>query len=467
VQNQDSRQPSPCRPIPSPRQLAWHKLEFYGFIHFSINTFTDREWGYGDEHPDWFNPTELNADQWAETASEAGMKGLILTCKHHDGFCLWPSRYTEHSVKNSPWKNGRGDLVREVSDACRRQGLLFGIYLSPWDRNHPRYGFPEYITYYRNQLEELLTEYGPIFEVWFDGANGGDGYYGGARETRQIDASSYYDWPGTWDLVRQLQPHACIFSDTGPDIRWVGNESGTAGDPAWYTFDTEGRYPGYNPPGYDPAEDLGRGHIHGQEWVPPEVDVSIRPGWFYHRSEDCKVKNLQQLLKIYYRSIGRGANLLLNVPPDPRGLIHERDAEVLRQFRRTLDAVYSSDLAYRSTATASSTAADHYPRNICDPSPDRFWMPKQSCGEHWLQLSFPSPAAAQQIVIGEYIALGQRIRQWKVDIKENGRWLPLTAGTSIGRKRIIPLQSTRTVDAVRLRIEESRDLPLVSRIAVY
>jgi alpha-L-fucosidase len=225
--------PAPYGPAPSARQLAWHELEFYGFLHFTVNTFTDKEWGFGDEQESVFNPTAFDAEQIVGAAKAAGMKGLILTAKHHDGFCLWPSKFTEHSVKNSPWKNGKGDVVKEIADACGKGGLKFGVYLSPWDRNHKDYGKPEYITYYRNQLRELLTNYGPIFEVWYDGANGGTGYYGGERGKRNIDAKTYYDWPSTTKIVRELQPNACMFSDAGPDVRWVGNEQGTAGDPCW------------------------------------------------------------------------------------------------------------------------------------------------------------------------------------------------------------------------------------------
>src|SRR6266511_1096253 len=236
--------PVPYGPVASPRQLRWHEMEFYGFIHFTINTFTDREWGYGDEDPALFNPSDFNAEQIVRTAKEAGMKGLILTAKHHDGFCLWPSKYTEHSVKHSPWKNGRGDMVKEISDACRKYGLKFGVYLSPWDRNHKDYGRAEYVTYFRRQLRELLTDYGPIFEVFFDGANGGDGFYGGARETRRIDRETYYDWPTTSEFVRELQPNACLFSDAGPDVRWVGNERGVAGETCWATLNRADFVPG-------------------------------------------------------------------------------------------------------------------------------------------------------------------------------------------------------------------------------
>jgi len=319
--------------------MAWHALEFYGFIHFTVNTFTDKEWGYGDESPMLFNPTDFDADQIAGSARMAGMKGLVLTAKHHDGFCLWPSAYTEHSVKNSPWRNGRGDVVREMADACRRQGLRFGVYLSPWDRNHADYARPEYLTYYRNQLRELLTGYGPLFTVWFDGANGGDGYYGGAREQRRIDNRTYYDWPNTWALIRELQPMAALFSDAGPDFRWVGNESGIAGDPCWATLNAEGRHPGGT------SQGLNSGERPGTHWIPAECDVSIRPGWFYHADQDNRVKTRDQLLEIYYASVGRGCCLNLNLPPDRRGRIHENDVAVLRAFRATLDNTFETDLA--------------------------------------------------------------------------------------------------------------------------
>ena len=257
---------------------------------------------------------------------------MVLTCKHHDGFCLWPSKYTEHSVKNSPWKGGKGDVVKEISAACRRHGLKFGVYLSPWDRNHKDYGRPEYITYYRNQLRELLTEYGPIFEVWFDGANGGDGYYGGARTTRAHRSPAPITTGrtrGSWSA--SLQPEACMFSDIGPDVRWVGNESGVAGNPCWATFSPE-KYA----IGRTPGEILNRGIRDGSHWLPAEVDVSIRPGWFYHAAEDGSVKSVDRLMKLYLESVGRGCNLILNVPPDRRGRIHENDAQALREWGKQL-----------------------------------------------------------------------------------------------------------------------------------
>lgn len=318
--------------MPSHRQLMWHEMEYYGFIHFNMNTFTNMEWGMGNESPESFNPTELDARQWARVAKEAGMKGIILTAKHHDGFCLWPSAYTEHSVKNAPWKNGKGDVVRELADACREYGLKMGVYLSPWDRNHSAYGSPEYVTYFHNQLKELLTNYGDIFEVWFDGANGGSGYYGGANETRKIDNKTYYQWDEVTRIVRELQPNAVIFGDGGPDVRWVGNEEGWANETNWNLLRKIEVYPGY-----PKHEQLRSGHEDGTHWVPAEADVSIRPGWYYHPSEDHQVKSLPHLLDIYYQSVGRNASLLLNLPVDTRGLIHENDVRQLMALKNQLD----------------------------------------------------------------------------------------------------------------------------------
>jgi alpha-L-fucosidase len=319
--------PSPYGPVPSQRQLRWHELEYCGFLHFGVDTFTDREWGNGDEPASAFAPSAFDADQIAGTAAESGMRGLILTAKHHDGFCLWPSRYASRSVAGSPWQGGKGDVVRAVADACRRHGLAFGVYLSPWDRGDAAYGRPEYVTRYRGQLRELLTGYGPLFEVWFDGANGGFGFYGGAREERKVDRATYYGWPATWQMVRDLQPGACIFSDAGPDVRWVGNERGEAGDPCWATLDPEGFAPGVA----DEAR-LNRGDRPGTRWLPAECDVSIRPGWFHHPSEDGRVKTAGELLELYFASVGRGASLLLNIPPDRRGQVPEDDARRCASF---------------------------------------------------------------------------------------------------------------------------------------
>lgn len=410
--------------LPSERQLAWHALGFYGFLHFTMNTFTGREWGYGDESPALFNPAALDARQWARTARDAGMKGLILTCKHHDGFCLWPSRYTEHSVKNAPWKNGQGDVVRECSDACREFGLKFGVYLSPWDRNYAGYGSPAYIEYFRNQLRELLTNYGPIFEVWFDGANGGDGYYGGAREVRHIDRSTYYDWPNTIALVRALQPSAVMFSDAGPDVRWVGNESGDGSITNWATLNVAGRYPGYWPgEGYNARKDLGEGHEGGTHWVPAEVDVSIRPGWFYHSGEDGRVRTPVNLLELYLASVGRGANLHLNLPPDQRGLLAEPDVESLQGFAVLRDQMLG-------TTVAEARAEGGLP---C-------WVEGGAARIYELALPSAGNAVYNLIELREAVRHGQRVKAWTLEALVAGVWQAVAEGTTIGYRRLIPLE---------------------------
>ncbi len=425
----------PYGPVPTPRQLAWQEMEFIGFLHFTVNTFTDKEWGYGDESPEIFHPTDFNADQIVRTLKEAGMKQVILTCKHHDGFCLWPSKYTEHSVKNSPWKNGKGDVVREISDACRRHGLKFGVYLSPWDRNHKDYGTPAYLTYYRNQLRELLTQYGPVHEVWFDGANGGDGYYGGAREKRKIDNRTYYDWPNTIRMVRELQPDACIFSDAGPDIRWVGNERGIAGETCWGTLNRDDFVPGNAD-----SKRLNTGDRPGTHWVPAECDVSIRPGWFYHAKEDDKVRSPENLLNLYFASVGRGAVLLLNVPPDRRGLIHENDVKSLQGFRRLLDATFTTNLAAVAKVTNTSPT-------------ERI-------------LVFDRPVTFNVVRIREDLRWGQRVEAFALDQWKDGQWAQFAVGTSIGHCRLTR-GATITTDKVRLRITQTPVPPVISEVSLF
>ena len=346
--------PLPFGAVPSERQLEWHKLKYYAFIHFSPNTFTDKEWGYGDEDPAIFNPTELDCRQWARVAKEAGMEGIVITAKHHDGFCLWPSAFTEHSVRNSPWRKGQGDVIRELRDACDEFGLRLGIYLSPWDRNHSDYGTDEYITYYRNQLRELLTNYGEIYEVWFDGAMGGDGYYGGAKEMRKIDNRTYYDWENTREIVRELQPMACMFSDGGPDIRWIGNERGYAAETNWCTMNGRMFYPGVG--GVNDL--LQSGQEDGDMWLPAEVNTSIRPGWFYHPAQDDKVKSVDQLIDNWFHSVGMNGNFILNLPVDRRGLVHENDIKALMGLKKYIDEAFSTDYAQEALFSASDERED-------------------------------------------------------------------------------------------------------------
>ena len=461
----DAAPPAPYGPIPSARQLDWHAMEFYGFVHFTVNTFTDREWGNGDEPERVFNPTAFDPDQIAGTAKDAGMKGLVLTAKHHDGFCLWPSKYTEHSVKNSPWKGGKGDVVKELSEACKRHGLKFGVYLSPWDRNHKDYARPEYVTYYRNQLRELLTGYGPIFTVWFDGANGGDGYYGGARETRHIDNKTYYDWPNTRSIVRTLMPKAVMFSDAGPDFRWVGNESGIAGDPCWATLDMSkpGRYPG------GISEGLNSGERPGTAWLPAECDVSIRPGWFYHASEDGRVKTPAQLLDIYYKSVGRGACLDLNMPPDRRGRIHENDVKALQGFRAILDATFATDFARGARVSASGERGDSTmfaAGNACDGNRDTYWSTDDGATTPELVLDLGKAVTFNVVSLREYLPLGQRVDAFALDRWNDGRWTEFAHGTSVGNLRLIRGEPV-TTEKVRLRITKAPVCPAISELGLF
>jgi alpha-L-fucosidase len=457
--------PTPHGPLPSPRQLRWHEMEFYGFVHFTVNTFTDKEWGYGDEAPPVFNPTDFDAEQIVRTARDAGMKGLILTCKHHDGFCLWPSQYTEHSVKNSPWRSGRGDVVKEISDACRKYGIKFGVYLSPWDRNHKDYGRPAYLSYFRSQLRELLTGYGPVFEIFLDGANGGDGFYGGARETRRIDRETYYDWATTWQLVRELQPDACLFSDAGPDVRWVGNERGVAGDPNWGTLNRRDFVPGRA----DQAR-LNRGDRPGTHWVPAECDVSIRPGWFYHQHEDSKVRSARNLVDLYYSSVGRGASLLLNLAPDRRGQIPEPDVESLREFRRLLDATFARDLTRGAKASASNSRGHgdqrFSPRNVIDGRRDSYWATDDQLETPELILDLGREVAFNVVRLREYLPLGQRVEAFSLDAWVNGQWKEFASGTSIGNCRLLRGKFVTTTK-VRLRITQAPVCPALAELGLF
>jgi alpha-L-fucosidase len=342
--------PAPVGPTPTERQLAWHEIETYGFIHFGLNTFTGREWGYGDEDPKMFNPVEFDADQIVGAFKAAGLKGVLMVAKHHDGFCLWPTKSTSHNISQSPFKNGKGDLVREVSEACKRAGMKFGVYVSPWDRNNPEYGKPGYVEAFHKQIEELVTQYGPMFEIWFDGANGGDGWYGGAKTKRTIDKDTYYQWDKVRDLIRKNQPEAVIFSGGFPDVRWVGNERGVAGEVCRNTISSK-----IAKPSGENAAVQNRGEKTGDRWVPAECDVSIRPGWFYHADQDARVKTPRQLLDLYFVSVGRGASFLLNIPPDKRGLVHGNDVKSLQGFGVLLKQIFSNNLATGAKASSDET----------------------------------------------------------------------------------------------------------------
>jgi alpha-L-fucosidase len=458
--------PTALGPIPSESQLAWHEMEMNAFVHFSLNTFTGKEWGYGDEKAAIFNPTAFDADQWVDAFKDAGFKGVILTCKHHDGFCLWPTEYSEHSVKNSPFKNGEGDVVKALSEACKRKGLKFGVYLSPWDRNRADYGSPAYIAYYRNQLKELFTNYGPIFEMWFDGANGGDGYYGGANEKRTINGATYYDWPQTLDLVRQMEPDVIFFSDAGPGVRWVGNERGVAGETNWCIINPDTLYAGK--PGIETL--LNQGHEKGTHWIPAEVDVSIRPGWFYHAEEDSLVKSPEKLFEIYLTSVGRGSTLLLNVPPDTRGLIHENDLKALKGFKEMLDAEFKDNLALNSKTSASTFRGNDEifsPAKVVDGDPETYWATDNEIARAYIEIDLEQSNTIKYVQLQEYIKLGQRVRSFKIEANVGNTWEPVAAGTTIGYKRILKLDSPVQTGKIRVRITSSKGCPLISEVALY
>ncbi len=440
-------------------------MEMNAFVHFSLNTFTDKEWGFGDEAPGQFQPTTFDADQWVRTFSETGFKGVILTCKHHDGFCLWPSQFTEHSVKNTSWQNGKGDVVKAAAEACRKYGLKFGIYVSPWDRNHKDYGTPAYLNYYRNQLNELFQNYGPIFEMWFDGANGGDGYYGGSREKRSINGASYYDWPTTLEQVTRLEPSVIFFSDAGPGVRWVGNEKGIAGETNWNLITPDTLYAGKG--GIESL--LNSGSKDGTHWIPAEVDVSIRPGWFYHMREDSMVKSPEQLFNIYLTSVGRGSTLLLNVPPDRRGLLNEIDVAALRGFHDLLNQRFGNDLARAAEAvseTVRGSSAAYDASKTIDGDPDTYWATDDSQQAGAIELRWPEEQDIQFVELQEYIPLGQRVKRFSIDAWNGNSWSSVAEGTTIGYKRILPLTDVRT-SRLRITILDSRACPLLHTVSVY
>ncbi|WP_417362154.1 alpha-L-fucosidase [Galbibacter sp.] len=454
--------PKPLGPLPSERQLAWQELEYYAFFHFNMNTFTDMEWGLGGEDPSRFNPTALDVNQWVETVKKAGMKGVIITAKHHDGFCLWPTKTTEHSIKNSPYKDGKGDIVKELAEASKKHGLKFGVYLSPWDRNSEYYGTDKYVDIFHEQLRELLTNYGPIFEVWFDGANGGTGYYGGANEMRKIDNKTYYKWDKTQAIIRELQPDAVIFGDNGPDIRWVGNEQGWANETNWSIMRRDEIYPGW--PRY---KELRGGHDDGTHWLPAECDVSIRPGWYYHASEDHQVKSLTQLLDIYYHSIGRNSNLLLNIPVDRRGLIHPRDSIQLMRLKEQIDKDFAEDLALTAEAEVSSSRGRGYEASVInDAKEESYWASGEGVDTATVILNFKQPIAFNRIALEEYIRLGQRVSEFTVEAEVDGQWQLIDEQTTIGNKRILRFNTVNS-SKIRVRITASKGEILLSNISVY
>ena len=421
--------PRPYGPVPSEAQLRWQEMEYNMFVHFGPNTFTGLEWGQGNEAEDIFHPTALDCRQWAATAKAAGMKGIIITAKHHDGFCLWPNPESLHTVARSSWRGGQGDVLKDLSEACREYGLKFGVYISPWDRNDPAYGSPAYNEKYIRTLQSVHDgRYGPVFEQWFDGACG-EGPNGKRQE---------YDWPAFHEAVWALSPDAILFSDVGPGCRWMGNERGVAGETNWSRLDVAGFTPGAGAP---PRDTLARGNVFGKQWIPGEIDVSIRPGWFWRESENAQVKSVEQLADIWLTSVGRNALLLLNVPPDTRGRIHEIDSTRLMDFR-----------AWREKVLGVNLAADAGIR-------------KRARGSIW-EMTLPEARTVNYVQLQEEIALGQRISGFRVEAEDAGGWRTIAEGTTIGYKRILPV-ATVTARKVRVTITASLARPVLKDIALY
>jgi alpha-L-fucosidase len=428
-------------PVPTENQLRWQEMEMYAFIHYSMNTYTDQEWGFGNEDPKLFNPSDLDCRQWARVCKQAGMKGIIFTAKHHCGFCMWPSAYTEYSVKNSPWKNGKGDVVRELADACREEGLKFAVYLSPWDRNHADYGKPEYITYFRNQLRELLAQYGDIFEVWFDGANGGDGWYGGANETRRIDGKTYYGWAETFRMIRELQPKAVIWNDGGDrgDLRWVGTEAGFVGETNWSMMPSKGDTPYHM---------LHYGVEDGDVWCPGETNTSIRPGWFYHETENEHVKSLSKLMDTYYKSVGRNSTLLLNFPIAPNGRIHPTDSLRGIAFKKMIDEVFKKGTVKE--------------------------VKRPKLTNRSFIISFKKPTSFNRFLAEEDITKGQRVKKFSLEALVDGQWQSLKDAlvdngdglTTIGHRRIICFPTVKATQ-LRFTVIYTKADPIIKKLGVY
>ncbi|MBE6724777.1 MAG: alpha-fucosidase [Ruminococcaceae bacterium] len=461
--------------VPSPRQLAHARREFYGFICWGVNTFTDREWGTGREDPAIFAPTEYDPAQWIDAMASAGMTGVILICKHHDGFCLWPSRYTEHSVKNSPLRNGHADVVRDVSEECGKRGLGFGVYLSPWDMHEASYGQGKaYDDFFCAQLTELLTGYGPLFSVWFDGACGE-----GPNGKRQV-----YDWDRYYALIREYQPDACI-SICGPDVRWCGNEAGYTRDSEWSVLPTAFDSPdevaeksqkedgaAFREKKIDMMErDLGSREFlkgaKGLRWYPSETDTSIRPGWFYHAAEDGRVRDAETLFELWTRTVGGNSSLLLNIPPDRRGLFHENDVKSLGDLGAMIRSAFAVNLAENAAFTADCDDGIHTAEALRTDSWDAYFKTPDGENTAEITVTLPESAEVSYIVLKEHIPMSQRVERFAADVRmHGGKWREAASGTTVGYKRIVRIDPIKT-DAVRVRILDSRVCPVLSFIGVY
>jgi alpha-L-fucosidase len=465
--------PKPYGPLPTIGQLQWQETGMYCIIHYGLDTYTDKEWGYGDEDPQLLNPSNFDAMQIVGAAKAGGFKGIVVVAKHHDGFCMWPTKTTEHNISKSPYKDGKGDIVREYRNACNALGIKMGVYCSPWDRNSPLYGKPEYVTdVYRKQLAELYSNYGPLFIVWHDGANGGDGYYGGAKEVRKIDRSTYYGWDITWGIARKQQPNAVIFGDVGPDVRWVGNEKGHAGETCWATYTPHAPDAGKTPGnGYVKDYEGTEGHRDGKFWMPAECDVPLRPGWFYHKEQDDKVKSPDSLMNLYYMSVGRGACLDLGLEPDRRGMLNDNDVNSLKEFGNRLRATFAVNLAKGATLKASNGRAGDKakfgPARVLDDDRYSYWATDDKVTTPELVLDLHQNKTFNVIRLRENIKLGQRIDAVAVDAWQDGKWQQVATATSIGGNRLIRLPQNVTAAKVRLRITKAPVCIALSDFGLY
>lgn len=440
--------------VPHERQLAWQRLEYYGFVHFGLNTWTDREWGYGDEDPKLFNPSSFDALAIVRVFKEAGMKGMVLTAKHHDGFCLWPTKTTDHNISKSPWMNGRGDVVKEFSEACKAEGMKFGIYVSPWDRHQAEYGREKYVRIFHQQIREVLTRYGPVFEIWFDGANGGDGWYGGAKETRKIP-DGYYRYPEAVEMIRKIQPNCVVWG--AEDARWGGSEQGHVAYPHWHTMDSQRGGNG------------ATGVPHGDLWKPAEGDTSIRHGWFWHEREDKSVKSPEKLMQVWFDCVGRGANLILNVPPDRDGKIRPQDVQSLNGFRKLRDDLLARDLAAGARAAGPTRGNDRKfsPINLTDSNIESYWTTDDGDRTPAAEIRLTTPAEFDVIRLREQIRLGQRVESFAVDAWIGENWQQIHSGKTIGNQVLARLEKPVTTARLRLRITECPAVPCISEFSLF